>query len=100
MKRSVTLLETTNVRSRREVTAVWSVARHRRCVADLATSQPYLYEQLGDKAATLDAEHLRHTLHKISYPSRHRIVIVFTDINKVIGGSLTTAAYTPETNSI
>ena len=27
-------------------------------------------------------------------------VIVFTDIKKVIGGSLTTAAYTPETNSV
>ena len=26
-------------------------------------------------------------------------VIVFTDIKKVIGGSFTTAAYTPETNS-
>ena len=28
------------------------------------------------------------------------VVIVFTEINKVIGGSLTTAAYTPETNSV
>ncbi len=37
---------------------------------------------------------------KISHPSRHRSVIVFTDIKKVIGGSFTTAAYTPETNSI
>jgi hypothetical protein len=69
-------------------------------VADLATSRPYLYEVLGGKADTIDAEHLHHTLHKISYPSRHRIVIVFTDINKVIGGSLPTAAYTPETNSV
>jgi hypothetical protein len=69
-------------------------------VADLATGQPYLYEVLGGKADTIDAEHLRHTNHKTSYPSRHRIVIVFTEIKKVIGGSLTTAAYTPETNSV
>ena len=27
-------------------------------------------------------------------------VIVFTEINKAIGGSLSTAAYTPETKSI
>ena len=62
------------------VAVVWSVAQHRRCVADLATSQPYLYEVLGGKADTIDAEHLRHTNHKTSHPSRHRIVIVFTEI--------------------
>ena len=82
------------------MTAVWCVAQHRRCVADLAPSQPYVYEELGGKADTIDAEHLHHTLHKTSHPSRHRIVIVFTDIKKVIGGSFTTAAYTPETNSV
>ena len=82
------------------MTAVQCVAQHRRCVADLATSQPYLYEVLGGKADTIDAEHLRPTLHKTSHPSRHRSVIVFTDIKKVIGGSFTTAAYTPETNSV
>ena len=76
------------------------MAQHRRCVADLATSQPYVYEVLGGKADTIDAEHLRHIPYKISHPSRHRIVIVFTEIKKVIGGSLTTAAYTPETNSV
>ena len=75
-------IKTTNVRSRREVTAEWCVAQHRRCVADLATSQSYIYEVLGAKADTIDAEHLRHTLYKISHPSRHRSVIVFTEINK------------------
>ena len=74
--------KTTNVRSRREVTAGCCVTRHRRCVADLATSQPYLYEVLGDKADTMDAQHLRHTIHKTSHPSRHRSVIVFTEIKK------------------
>ena len=78
------------------------MAQHRRCVADLATSQPYLYEVLGGKADTIDEEHLRHTLYKISHPSRHRSVIVFTGLflEKTIGGCLTTAAYVPETNSV
>jgi hypothetical protein len=69
-------------------------------VADLATSQPYLYEVLGAKADTIYAEHLRHTLYKISHPSRHRSVIVFTEIKKRTSGSLTTAARLPETNSV
>ena len=33
-------------------------------------------------ADTIDAEHLRHIPYKISHPSRHRIVIVFTEIKK------------------
>ena len=37
---------------------------------------------LGGKADTIDAEHLRHIPYKISHPSRHRIVIVFTEIKK------------------
>ena len=84
--RAIHHIETTNVRSRREVTAGWCVAQYRRCVADLATSQPYLYEVLGDKADTIDAEHLRHTLYKISHPSRHRIVIVLQNIKKERAG--------------
>ena len=80
------------------MTVVQCVAKHRRCVADLATSQPYLYEVLGGKADTIDAEHLRHTLYKISHPSRHRSVIVFYSIKKT-SGSLPTAARFPETNS-
>ena len=79
-------LETTNVRSRREVTVGCCVAQHRRCVADWATSQPYLYEMLGDKADTMDAQHLRHTIHKTSHPSRHRSVIVFTEHKKERAG--------------
>lgn len=55
VERSGTPLETTNVRSRREETEGCCVARHRRCVADLATSLPYLYEVLGGKSDTLDA---------------------------------------------
>jgi hypothetical protein len=31
------------------------VAQHRRCVADLATSEPYLYEVLVGKSDTIDA---------------------------------------------
>jgi hypothetical protein len=65
-------------------------------VADLATSQPYLYEVLGAKADTIDAEHLRHTLNKISHPSRHRSVIVFTDIKKESGGSCENYRPSPE----
>ena len=78
------------------------MAQHRRCVADLATSEPYLYEVLVGKSDTIDVEHLRHTLYKISHPSRHRSVIVFTSLflEKTIGGCLTTAAYVPETNSV
>ena len=94
------LIETTNVRRRREVTAVWSVAQHRRCVADLATSQPYLYEELGGKADTMEAKHQRHIPHKTSHPSRHRIVIVFTEIEKERAGVFATAARLPETNSV
>lgn len=82
VERSGTPIETTNVRSRREVTAGCCVAQRRRCVADWATSQPYLYEMLGDKADPMDAQHLRHTIHKTSHPSRHRSVIVFTEIKK------------------
>ena len=66
-------------------------------MADLATSQPYLYEVLGGKTDTIDAEHLRHSPYKISHPSRHRSVIVFTEIKKRTSGSLPTAARLPET---
>ena len=97
--RAIHHIETTNVRRRREVTAGWCVAQHRRCVADLATSQPYLYEVLGGKADTLDAEHLRLTLHKTSHPSRHRIVIVLQNI-KTTGRRLATAPCVPETSSV
>ena len=68
-------------------------------MADLATSQPYLYEVLGGKADTIDVKHLRHTLYKISHPSRHRSVIVLQNI-KTTGRRLATAPCVPETNSV
>ena len=55
VERSGTPIETTNVRRRREVTAGCCVAQQRWCVADLATSQPYLYGVLGGKSDTMDA---------------------------------------------
>ena len=105
------------------MTAGCCVAQHRKCVADWATSQPYLYEVLGGKADTMDAQHLRHTRHKISHPSCHRTVIVFTEHKKRTSKifetpplakegfgeeckqpfepkGLTTAARLPETNSV
>ena len=64
------------------MTAVWSVAQHRRCVADLATSLPYLYEVLGGKADTIDVKHQHHTLFADKSAEAHKLKGVFTEIDK------------------